>query len=136
MQSILDLTRQFAQALDRDDFAAAAAFMAADCSYALRGQTIDGREAIIASYRSASEGGRSKLDTIVFESSVKQLSGDCTLISYADHLTCKGLQHTHRCEQAVTFNAQGLICHIEHRDLPDEREALAAFFEACATKQG
>jgi ketosteroid isomerase-like protein len=124
----LDIARRFAQALDREDYAAAASCLAPDCEYAIRGRVLRGPEAIVASYREAGEWGAGRLDGIRFESSVRAGDAGGAVVTFVDHLEHRGERHTHRCEQRLEFEATGLVRRIEHVDLPGEREALEGFF--------
>lgn len=123
-----DTARRFAQALDREDYAAAMACLAPDCEYAIRGVVHRGPETIVASYRAAGEWGAGKLDGVRYESSVRAEPAGGATVTFVDHLEHRGARHTHRCEQRLGFDAAGRIRRIEHVDLPGEREALEGFF--------
>jgi len=123
--------RELAAALDRDDFGAAALFLAEDCEYHVRGEVTRGRAAILASYRASSEWGRAHLDGVVYESEVEAPRGAEVGVRFSDHLTAGDRRFTHRCRQVFTVSDQGLVIRIEHHDLPGEPEALKAFFDSC-----
>jgi len=124
----LAVAERFAAALDREDYAAAAACLAPDCEYVIRGRVLRGPEAVLASYREAGEWGAGKLDEVRYESSVRAGPGGGATVTFVDHLEHRGARHTHRCEQRLEFAADGRIRRIEHVDLPGEREALEGFF--------
>ena len=128
MSDRLAVAERFAAALDREDYAAAAACLAPDCEYEFRGRVLRGPEAVLASYREAGEWGAGKLDEVRYESSVRAGPGDGATVTFVDHLEHRGARHTHRCEQQLDFAADGRIRRIEHVDLPGEREALEGFF--------
>ncbi|MDP7030344.1 MAG: hypothetical protein QF733_09000 [Phycisphaerales bacterium] len=117
-----------ARTLDQSGSTTAASVIAEGCAYTRPDTVITGRDAILASYRSADEWGQSSLDQVVFESSVRPHEDGRFAIEYLDLLTRRGHQHEHRCRQIVTVQA-GLITHMEHVDLPGQPEALRACFE-------
>ena len=122
-----EIARRLAETLDREDYPAAHALLAPDCHYTLRGESLVGPEAIVASYRKNAEDGRQRFDQLVFESEVTILGPSEARIGYTDRLTRAGYTHVHRCAQLVRWNEAGLISRITHCDLPGEREALEAF---------
>lgn len=125
---------RFAAALDREDYDEAARYLAEWCEYDTGGEVIVGREAILASYRSSSDWGRANLDSVRYESAVRDEQG-AVVITYTDIIEHAGIGHTYRCEQAVVLDADGLIAHIAHRELPGEAEALAAYWERIGVKR-
>jgi hypothetical protein len=125
---LLDSARRFAQALDREDYVVAASCLAPDCVYAIHGRVLCGSEAIVASYREAGEWGAGQLDHVRFESSVRAGETGGAIVTFVDHLERRSQRHTHRCEQRLELDAEGLVRRIEHVDLPGEREALEGFF--------
>ena len=122
-----DPAKALATALDHEDYPAATAQLSPACVYEIRGETIEGAEAIIASYQINGDGAKERFDNVTYESAVTPLSEGRARIDYTDIVTRAGETHTHRCAQEVRFDADGLVTHILHIDLEDEREALAAF---------
>jgi hypothetical protein len=57
-------------------------------------------------------------------------------VEFVDYLDHAGIHHTHRCEQHLEFDKQGLISSIRHVDLPGEQEALDQFFELADLRRG
>jgi hypothetical protein len=125
-----------AQALDRDDFGAAARLIAPDCVYEIRASTIAGTPAIVASYADASAWGRRHFDEVRYESAVETPDGATAAVTFTDYLLkAGGRWHRHRCRQAFTVNAAGLVVRIVHHDLPGERETLDAYFRECGVER-
>ena len=117
----------FAAALDADDFLRAQKHLARYCLYHFRGTVYEGPDAIIDTYRAASEWGRESFDAIDYESSVEPLDDGRIAVTFIDRLSHAGEQHTHTCRQILHFNPHGSIVRIEHEDLPGERDAVDAF---------
>lgn len=127
-----DVIEQWAEALDRDDFGRVRALLSPHCVYAIRGETIEGPDAICSSYAEAASWGRSKLDELVYESEVVRTSAGsgrgAGCVRFTDRMAHAGERHVHTCEQALELGEDGLIARIEHVDLPGEREAAGAWF--------
>jgi len=128
-----DLLEQWAAALDADDFGRVRALLSPHCVYRMRDTELVGPDAICGSYAEAAAWGRSKLDGLVYESSLTETGAGtghgAGTVRFVDHLEHAGERHTHTCEQQVELGEDGLIARIEHRDLPGEREAVEAWFE-------
>lgn len=120
------LARAFANALDADDFAAAAGLLAQGCVYSIRDASHEGPDAIVASYREGSEKA-GLFDGCRYESAVEDTAVGRATVRFLDHLTHAGEEHTHSCLQHLGFAADGRIESIRHEDLPGERSALKAF---------
>lgn len=120
--------RRFAQALDRNDFESARAFLAVDCVYQGRTETLSGREAILQSYRAASQWGAENLSQVSFSSEVRPEPDGRFVIRYTDHIEQAGKSHTYQCEQVLSFKGNDEIVRIVHVELPGRREALLQFF--------
>ena len=129
------VARAFALALDRDDYSAAAALLADDCSYQSPKGVIDGRTAILESYRAASSWAHSHIDRVQYESSVRVISETNAVITFIDLLEHAGQAHRYSCEQALSTNQAGLISQIVHCDLPEERVRLDRFFQASGIRR-
>ena len=123
----LQIAKQFAQALDEEDYKFAHLLLDAECEYSCRGETFLGPGAIIESYRGNGDSAKQKLDSIHYESSASPLEHRVALITFTDHLTHCEQRFTFECQQKVTVNDSGLIVRIEHIDLPGQCEALACF---------
>ena len=121
---------KLAEALDRRDYEAARACLAEECHYEIRGETISGADAILASYQSNDGSDSDRFDSVEFTSSVSPIDDSQARIEYTDVVTIFGENHTHRCDQLITLDpSSGKISHIEHVDLPGETEALKQFEE-------
>jgi hypothetical protein len=123
----LHIAAAFAQALDRDDYATATKLLAPACVYRFRDAVHEGRDAIIESYRTASAWARETFDEVAYASEIGALPDGRCAITFIDQLRHAGDAHEHRCRQIVRMNDAGLIEHIEHEDLPGQREAVDAF---------
>jgi len=121
------LARRFAALLDTDDFASLAPMLAAACVYDTGRGALVGPEAIVASYRGASDRARASLDAMRFESELIAADERSAVVLFRDHITLRGRTHVHTCHQRVEFAPDGTVTCIEHRELPGERERLEAF---------
>lgn len=132
-KSDLNIVKRFALALDGEEYAAAIALLDPTCVYTIRGKTIIGAEAVIASYQGNGDAAQ-KFDSIAYGSSV--CAGDSDpkkgwiVIEFWDEITHRGRSHRHQCEQWARV-VDGAIVEIEHRDLEGEVETLAAFKAWC-----
>ncbi|KAA5543633.1 hypothetical protein FYK55_10515 [Roseiconus nitratireducens] len=126
MSNHLQTANRFAKALDKEDYATAGSLLSERCRYNCRGERHIGPEAIIAAYQGNGNAAKS-FDAIRYESQVVAESPERYHVSFVDHITHAGLQHTFRCEQWIQLDESGQICQIEHRDLPGQVAALQAF---------
>jgi hypothetical protein len=124
-----EVAARFAAALDADDFAAARPLLAEGCRYEVRGEVLVGPDAILDSYRAASDGARREFSAVAYTSRVSRAEGNSATIEFADRIERAGRSHTFRSLQHLTVT-DGLITAIRHEDLAGERERLAAFREA------
>jgi hypothetical protein len=124
----LKVARFFAEALDREDYDSAAGVLGPDARYIVDDEKHIGPTAIVASYRKSGDWATKALDAVRYESKVDVAGPGVAIITFTDHIEHGGKILTHTCEQWVEVDSSGLITKIEHRDLPGEREALAAFF--------
>ena len=127
--SPLEIARQFANALDKDDYAAAGLVIHPACVYVIRDQIFEGRDAILDSYRNASKTGRATFDSLEYASSVTVADDSHAVLDFIDDLVHNGQSHRYRCRQIVTI-ANGLITGIEHCELDGERASLNTFKRA------
>jgi uncharacterized protein (TIGR02246 family) len=127
------VARRLAALLDAADHDGAVALLTPDCVYVLRGRTIHGREAIIASYDAAHADALATFDSIAYQSAVRadEVTPASAIIHFTDIITHGGVTHRHECEQRVAVGregeARGLVVRIEHIDLAGQHEALNAF---------
>ena len=126
----LDTAIRFANALDAgDDGTIAGPMLAEDCIYTIRDKIYTGRDAIVVTYVDSDRNAQEKFDRVEYESEVRPSDDGRYVIQYLDRLTHNGQVHEHRCEQVLSFDEAGLICRIEHIDLPGESEALQSFLD-------
>jgi RimJ/RimL family protein N-acetyltransferase len=126
--SDVETATRFARSLDEEDYAGAAECLAANCEYEIGGTIHVGPDAIIASYRGNGEWAAQTLDSLRYESRVREGSG-VVVVEFVDRLEHGGLSHTHRCEQHLELDGAGLVVAIRHVDLPGEQDSLERFFE-------
>ncbi len=121
----------FASALDRCAFDEAGPFLCDECVYLMGAGRTVGNAAIVDSYRENAAWAERVLDEISYESDVRQLDDGRAEIIYTDHIYHRGQRHSYRCCQILSFDADGLICQIEHAELDGQREKLDAFLGRC-----
>jgi hypothetical protein len=133
MIEVVTIVDALAKALDRDDFAAAGRLLSESCVYDSGRGRVTGRDAIIESYRSASDWAHAAFDEVVYESTIEPTETETSAsVVYVDHVRKGELRHAHRCRQIVEVDARsGEIVAIAHRDIEGEAERLNAFFVAC-----
>ena len=129
MNSAVEIAERFAKALDGEEYEVARLLLSEDCTYLCRGELYVGPSAIIASYQYNGDVAESKFDSVAYESSVLGMPDGTALVRFTDHLTLKGKSLTFQCEQVLEVSNVPLVTGIEHRDLPGQREALAAFID-------
>lgn len=132
--SHLQAVDRFAKALDHEDYALAVSLLAPGCVYRIRGETIEGGQAVVDSYRGNGEAAR-RFDEIAYGSDVRIGDDGWVVIAFWDEITHKGRTHRHACEQWVRVE-DGTIVLIEHRDLEGERERLESFKEWAGVEAG
>ena len=124
----------FAAALDTDDFYGIEALISKNCVFIDRMKVIEGREAIIDSYRKSSERAQELFDAVHYESDVLSSSKTSAEILFADHLTCGRLIHIYRSRQFLEFSLDGPIVRIRQEEAPGERQRLKEFLQECGIK--
>jgi hypothetical protein len=130
MNNAIEIAEKFAQSLDAEDYEIASGLLSGECKYLCRGLLHIGPTAIIASYQDNGDAAERKFENVRYESVVIGMSDCAALIEFTDHLSLKGKHFTFQCEQVVEVGEDYLITRIEHRDIPGQRQALAAFMEA------
>lgn len=121
---------QFCAALDSGDWKRAAALLAPRCVYDCRGSTTVGVREIVASYKSIDDWVRRSFEHICYRSSIETRPGDKVLISFRDRMAHGEHRLDFRCQQLVSV-VGGAITHIEHIDLPGERDKANLFNRTC-----
>jgi len=123
----LSVIRDFALALDREDYVIAKSFLATECIYQVGFTVLRGPDEIIASYRSSSDWAAANIESITYESSVG-FANNAYVVVFVDYIRHGGKELIHTSQQKMMLNASMKISYIEHRELPGERESLRAFF--------
>lgn len=121
---------RFIAALDAADWDGLRALLADSCTYAVRGQLLEGPEAIVASYRSVEDWVRETFDEVRYDSEVLAHDEHTARVGFRDRLRYGERRLDFRCEQHLRID-DGLVAHIEHVDLPGEREKAERFNRAC-----
>lgn len=119
--------RRFAAALDALSYEALPGLLTEDCEYITRDGHCIGPDAIARSYRTADLWVKSHIESVMYESSVREALHGTAIVTFVDRLVHAGVRHTHSCEQELQFEAGGRICRITHREIPGEREAADVF---------
>jgi len=128
MQAILDT---FARALDEEQFDEARACLSPGCLYDSPNGRVIGADAIIETYRSNAVWARRALDSVAYRHEMVPNDDLTATVTWIDDIRHRDLTHEYRCRQILTLDATGLICAIEHQELPGERERLTVFLESC-----
>jgi hypothetical protein len=132
-EQIRAIAQAFANALDRNDFDAAAAMLAPTCRYDLTRAsltsegTLMGPEAIVQSYRRHNARAQVLFDRVEYFSAVEDIEGGAAVIRFSDVLEKGSERHTYSCRQRVVVNESGLIDLIVQFDIPEETTAVRAF---------
>jgi hypothetical protein len=128
MTSPIEFVEALAQALDADDYEAAAATMADDVVYTIGDRVLHGPEDIVASYRDASAMARRLFDEVEYDHEVFPTEDPNTFrVSYSDILTAGGETLAHMAEQHVTVSSESGVTNIVNVDVPGEREKVDEF---------
>ena len=128
--SPIEYVETLAQALDSDDYATAESVMSADVEYVIGDKTLIGPQAIVASYKTASEMAHLIFDAVAYDHDIVS-SDDPTFFSidYSDILTIDDETLTHMAVQHVRAKPRRGVVHITNVDVPGERERVDAFLE-------
>ena len=129
MIEFLETAKAFATHMDHDNFASAKTFLAEDCQYVSGDKIYNGPSEIMASYKEHSDYAKSTFDSVIYESSVKQLKNGIFEATYKDVIKKNGNSHSYSCKQILEFNSNGKIQKIIHQDILGEYEKLKAFYK-------
>ncbi|MFB6374728.1 MAG: hypothetical protein ABEN55_16775, partial [Bradymonadaceae bacterium] len=125
-----EVARQFAAALDRDDYETARTFLTEETTYTIHGKLYIGVEQIIDRYRRSSEWATSTFDQVAYESSVEPLEENRVRVTFVDHITHGDETLDHTARQVLTVDPEReVIDGIKHDDHADEDESIEDFFE-------
>lgn len=125
--SAQEMVRQFAIALDNNDFEAAGVHLAQGCRYDSPRGVLVGRDAVLGSYAAAAGSKRDVVDRVVNRSNVVERGENRFAIGYTDRVHAGRLVHTYRCEQHIVV-CDGQVNSVTHVEIDGERPALEAFF--------
>jgi hypothetical protein len=123
----IEVVKNFAEALDREDYEVARSLLAPDCTYRVRSKVLLGPDAIIGSYKGSAEWGAANIDSVMYKSRVEAVTDDRFVVRFEDCLRHHGKSLTYASQQLVELDSYGRIRQIEHQDLPGEVERLEAF---------
>lgn len=130
MNSPNDLVERLAAALDADDYPTAASVMAERVRYTIGDQDLTGPEAVVASYRAASEMAHRLFDQVEYGHRVIPSDDPHTFrVSYSDNLTVGAETLRHMAEQEVTVVPDQGVVRIVNVELPGETARVDAFLE-------
>jgi hypothetical protein len=90
VDDVLAIVRDFAVALDQDDFERVADHLDSDVTYTIDGVTHRGPEAVVESYRRGSAAARRIFDDVEFSHSVVRHGDDKVRVDFSDRLTADG----------------------------------------------
>ena len=128
VSSPIRYVKALARALDDDDYLTAASTMAERVEYTIGDLLIQGPQAVVASYRAASEMARRLFDQVGYGHEVAPTDDPYSFrISYSDVLTVGDESLTHTAEQHVTVAPDEGVVRIINVDLPGEREKVDWF---------
>lgn len=131
MSSKEEVATQFGVSLDNDDFELTGRLLSNDCVYDIGSDLIKGRKDICASYKENMIAGRKKLDVLEWgKSRIEPINDHEFIVHFTDYLTHKGNRFTHRCQQRLRINDEGLIKSIDHIDDPQEQKKLDSFYRS------
>jgi hypothetical protein len=133
--SAADLIERFAGALDLDDFDLAITMLDSVCVYATSAEIFTGPEAVIKSFRDASDWARQHLDAIVYIHSIEDCEECSGVIRFVDDVEHAGKQMRHTCLMHVTVSENGKIVKLRLEDLPGEKQKVAHFLQAVGVKR-
>lgn len=128
-EEVLAIARQFASALDAEDYLAARKLLAHKCVYHINGATIVGTDAIIESYRRNGDSAKERFDSVEYLSDIESSGPSAATIVFKDLLRVGNTSHEFSCRQHLRIGLAGQIEEIRHDESPDERERLRDFEE-------
>ena len=125
MTSPLEYVEILARALDADDYETAASSLADHVEYTVGDEAIVGPEAVISSYRAASEMAHRLFDKVGYDHETYPTDDPNTFrVGYTDELTIGGESLVHSAEQRVTVSGDDGVVRIINVEIPGEREKV------------
>jgi hypothetical protein len=132
---VVDLIERFASALDRDDFDLAITMLGSDCIYETASETLQGPEAVIKSFKDATEWAHKNLDSIIYLHTIEECQDCKNAIRFVDDVVHRGKQMRHQCLMHVTTGDKGKITKLRLEDLPGEKQKVADFLQVVGVKR-
>lgn len=127
-----DVARQFAQAIDAEDYAAAGKLLAGAVVYSFRGMRLLGRDKVIDSFSQSEQWTRRTFDEVHHDYSSHLVSESVVRVRYLDAVRCGEQRLNHRSEQLLEIDSdRGVITYITHIDVPGEAQRLEQFMTDC-----
>lgn len=124
----LEVVETLATALDHDDYETARSLLDPEVTYEVGGESIVGPEAVVQSYRRASEMAHALFDEVEYDHEIVNSSDESTfLIRYRDSLMVEDEIHVHLAEQEVTLGRDMLVTQIVDQVVPGERKKVDEF---------
>lgn len=124
----IEHVEKLAAALDLDDYATVAEMLSDDVVYRVGDRVLRGPDAVIASYRAASEMAHRLFDDVRYDHRVIPTDDpDFFRVEYSDVLTVAGETHTHQAEQHVTALPDVGVVAILDVEVAGEREKVDEF---------
>ncbi len=131
-QSVQEIARQFARAIDVEDYKAAGKLLAGAAIYSFRGKRMLGRDKILDSFSQSEEWTKHTFDEVYHDNSIRPVSETVVRVRYIDDVSCDGQELHHQSEQLLEIDPErGVITHITHVDLPGEAQKLDLFMKRC-----
>lgn len=124
----MEIVRQLAAALDRDDYATAEPLLEPDATYDSGDSVIQGADAIVESFRKTSEWGRANLDALEFSHEIDDARAPLEIV-FIDVLRKNGDELVLRHSMHLTLSDRGLVSELRLEFPAGERERVRSFFE-------
>lgn len=128
MTEPIQYVEALARALDGDDYETVASVLSPDVEYAIGNELHRGKDAVVASYRTASELAHRLFDRVVYGHEILPADQSRPFrVRYSDDLTVGDETLRHIAEQRVTAVEDVGVTRILNVDVPGERERVDAF---------
>ncbi len=135
MNSKKEIALQFGTSLDNDNYTLFRATLAPHCKYNIGDKELKGPIDISNLYESNMKEGHQKFDELVWGNCrIEEVSENEFDVYFSDFLKHKGIEHNYKCKQRLTINDENLVTHIQHMELPCEREDLLKFYAKVGLK--
>jgi len=120
--------RRFAEAVQRQDWDAAARLLAPDCSYFQIVRDVKGPQAIVECFQRDRKWGADQFDLVEQERSVAPEPEGRAAITCLYHVRHKGCSLTIKSEHIIELDGAGFIGRIEQVELASQANALFRFY--------